>query len=109
MTEKEWLTCTDPRPMLPFLKDKVSARKLRLFLCAECRRIWHCLKDQRSREAVEVAEKFADGEIAFNLLSSSKDEAWKAVRSLTDKAASAAQAVAWAAAGTTGNSVIVNG
>jgi hypothetical protein len=61
VTEAEWLGCTDPTPMLEFLRRKVSDRKLRLFLCACSRQTGHLLTDQRSWQAVEVAERYVDG------------------------------------------------
>lgn len=61
MTEQEWLECPGPYPMLEFLRGRISERKLRLFGCACCRRIGHLIGDQRSRDAVEVAERYADG------------------------------------------------
>jgi hypothetical protein len=63
MTEAEWLECTEPAPMLNFLGEQVSERKRRLVVCACCRHIWHLLTDRRGREAVEVAEQYADGKV----------------------------------------------
>jgi hypothetical protein len=62
MTEAEWQTATDPRPILEFLRGKASDRKLRLFMCACCRGAWRRLKYEPLRRAVQAAEWFADGE-----------------------------------------------
>ena len=50
-----------PRRMLDFLRGKASDRKVRLFACACCRRVWHLLV-KGSRLAVETAERYADGQ-----------------------------------------------
>ena len=60
MTEKEWLTCADPAPMLDFLRGKVSERKVRLFAVACCFRVRPFL-GKSSRQLVEITEQFADG------------------------------------------------
>jgi hypothetical protein len=62
MTEVEWLSCTEPEPMLEHLRGKTSARKMRLFACGCARLLWPELTDVRSRLAVQVAERYADGE-----------------------------------------------
>ena len=61
LNESKWFTCKDPTPMLVFLRDKASERKLRLFAVACCRRIWNLIPDKPGREAVEQAERYADG------------------------------------------------
>jgi hypothetical protein len=61
MTEADWLACTDPQKMLDSLRGKASERKLRLFACACCRRVWHLLTREQPRDAVATAERYADG------------------------------------------------
>lgn len=61
MSEAEWCTA-DPQRMLKSVRGKVGERKLRLFCVACCRRIWHLINDRRARQAVEVAERYADGQ-----------------------------------------------
>jgi hypothetical protein len=63
VTEADWLAANSPFAMLRFVSDAhdTSARKLRLVLCAACRGLWEELYDPRSRQAVELAELYADG------------------------------------------------
>jgi hypothetical protein len=74
MTESEWLASTDPQALLRWLTYTTgggmgdgpplwfrSDRKMRLFACACARQVWSRLQDPRSRRAVEVAERYADG------------------------------------------------
>jgi hypothetical protein len=61
VNEAEWDACTDPGPMLRFLHDRASDRKLRMFAVACSRRYLHLTHDPRVGEALDVAERFADG------------------------------------------------
>jgi hypothetical protein len=80
MTEQEWLTCTNPEPMLKFLKGRASPRKLRLFACACVRRISHMLTDVSARQAVEIAENYADGLLAYAELKRAWNDTSKTLR-----------------------------
>jgi hypothetical protein len=103
MTETEWRTSTDPDAMLDFLLGKsrggvltwlglrrpretgqlrTSERKLRLYACACCRRIWDFMPDRRSREAVEVSEQYADGLANKEELLTAFQAALEVIRSL---------------------------
>jgi hypothetical protein len=75
MTEQEWLTSKEPRKMLTFLLDqpdlRSSDRKLRLFTCAICRRLWPRLPytDERTLAGLEVAERDVEGQATRDELS----------------------------------------
>jgi hypothetical protein len=72
-------------------------KSARLFACWCVRQIWHLLEDERSKNAVIVAEKYANGEATQEEL----DAAWAAAGTAAWAAAgTAAKAAAWAAAGT---------
>jgi hypothetical protein len=59
--EWEWLGCADAGRMLGWLQGRLSERKLRLFVCACCRRLPHVMGDGRNVLAVEAEEWYADG------------------------------------------------
>jgi hypothetical protein len=61
MNEEEWSACTDLKTMLTFLKDKISNRKLRLFVCACGRHHLYRKHDQTDQRIWEAGESYADG------------------------------------------------
>jgi hypothetical protein len=81
VTEQEWLACTDPVPMLEFLRGKSSDRKLRLFACACSRRVCHLFENERSqiairwRKVIAISETFADGLVDIDELINAQDMA----------------------------------
>jgi hypothetical protein len=95
MTEADWLTSRQPLALLTFVRPSTSARKLRLFACSAARRVLHMLSDSRCRRAVEVAERFADGQADTAEL---RDAATAAAR--IAEVMATAQRVGWNAAQT---------
>lgn len=79
MTETEWLVCTDSDSMVEALRFHSTERKARLFLCARGHLVWHLLSDERSRNAVETAERFIEGLATSQQLEAAYDEAGNAV------------------------------
>ena len=85
MTEADWLSCSNPKPMLLFLGGRATDRKMRLLACAGCRRVLDFVTDGRIRDAVEIAERFADGligdeerETAYRIAFDAYEAEWKA-------------------------------
>ena len=60
MTEAEWLAATDPFELLDSVEEETTERKTRLFADACCRRIARFLAAERSRNAIEVSDLYAD-------------------------------------------------
>ncbi len=88
-------------------KGILDDRTLRLFACKCVREVWHLLTDERSRKAVEVAERYAEGKATDDELAAAWDAAWDAAWAAAWEAAweaaraaarEAARDAAWAAA-----------
>jgi hypothetical protein len=58
--------------------DVLTDRTLLLFACWCVRQVWHLLTDDRSRSAIEVAERFADGKATAEELDAAFAAAWAA-------------------------------
>jgi hypothetical protein len=97
MDEAAWLACADPQPMLSFLRGRASARKLRLLAVACCRRIWQVMEDERSRGAIEIAERFVDGNSSPEELDLAWRNSWVAQRTANRHVARSAAIAASAA------------
>jgi hypothetical protein len=91
MIESEWQSCNDPWPMRDHVRDRLREGEVRLFACACCRRVWQWLTDPRSRKAVEIAERFAEGLATLEDLSRARTDA-EAVKETTHPERDAAEA-----------------
>ena len=78
-------------------------REWRLFAVWCARRVQHLLTDPRSIAALDVAERYANGEATQDELAAARGAAWAATEAATEAAAGAAAwaatEAAWAAAG----------
>lgn len=84
--EADWARCKDPDLLVSYLAhdEHTSARKLRLFAVACCRRVWLLFCYGKSRRAVETAERYADGLASPQELLDARSLAWQAVRQYRD-------------------------
>jgi hypothetical protein len=86
LTEEKWLASRAPYELLHYLQQhrritKVAGgrRRLRLFCVACCRSVWDAL-DERSRQVIEVSERFADGQARKTELAVASEGAVQAER-----------------------------
>ena len=82
--QPDWLIWVATRPGV------LADRELRLFAVFCARQVEHLLTDQRSRDAIEVAERFANGEATREELASARAAAWAADRAAARASVSAA-------------------
>jgi len=75
----------------------LTDKELRLFAVFCVRQVEHLLADQRSRDVILVAERFANGEATTAELAAARAAAWAAAWAAADAARAASQAAANAA------------
>ncbi len=94
LEDEEWAGCTDPLRMLGLVGKCTSRRKLRLFVCSCLRHNFPLLEDDRSRQAVETAERHAEGRATDAELLAARAAAWEASH---ERRTPQSHAAAWAA------------
>jgi hypothetical protein len=95
VTEKQWITGTELKTLLKYLRRRASERKRRLFAVACCRRVLHLLSDENASESVAATERYAEGlatnlelvraeEVAYDIFSAARDAGLESQRLLAD-------------------------
>jgi hypothetical protein len=87
--DKLWVVCRE---------ELIDAKTLRLFGVWCARQVQHLMRDERSKVALDVAEKFAHGTATENDLAAAREAAWDAAEAARE-AVWAAREAAWAAVG----------
>jgi hypothetical protein len=80
VTLDQWRTSTVPHAMLSYLRGLASERNFWLVSAAFCRQALDLMADERSRRAVEMVERFADGLVSPDELAAASEEAHSAYR-----------------------------
>jgi hypothetical protein len=80
MTEQQWPAAVNAQKMIVALSGKGSERLWRLFAVACARRVEQVMRDERSRNALAVAERFADGAATTGELNAARVHAEEAAR-----------------------------
>ena len=99
--ETAWNTCERGDWMIWLLtesQNEVTDKQLRLIAVECCRSIQHLMTDERSINAVDVAERYANGEATDEELKEAKEAASEAAWAAAWEAREAAWEAAWAAA-----------
>jgi hypothetical protein len=84
--ETYWLECSEPAQMLEYLESRVDGRKWRLFACAALRQAWHHFIDERSQQAVQTAECYAEGLATREELDRAREAALEVVEGINLRA-----------------------
>lgn len=77
MTEQTWLSTADYVAMLEFVRKKATYRKLRLFVCNVCRHFFQDVMTDVHREAILVAERYADDLASKQEVARADRQVWK--------------------------------
>ncbi len=80
MNEVEWGALKHPTSKLKAVREMISPRKERLFAVACSASVWGLMTDSRSRQAIEIAERFADGKATVQELTAAHESALEAAR-----------------------------
>src|SRR5262245_24049403 len=91
MTKDEWLACDDPTPMLEYVRRRAGDRRLPLFGCACCRRVWPADPGPDVAALRRAAETVADGAAG----DAARERARRSADALTRSGDAARESLAW--------------